>query len=66
MRAGRAVLATARAVRWYITALMGDDAYRVYVAHQRRHHPDQQPPSEREFWRGRMDDQDRNPGARCC
>lgn len=64
--AGRAALRAGRAVRWYMTTLMGDTAYATYVAHQRRHHPDEPPLSERRFWRERMDAQDRNPGARCC
>ncbi|WP_431803684.1 YbdD/YjiX family protein [Microbacterium sp. bgisy203] len=59
---GRAV----RGIHWYMTSLMGDTAYATYVAHQRRHHPGETPVSERQFWRDRMDDQDRNPGARCC
>lgn len=63
---GAAVVRAARGLRWYMTTLMGDTAYATYVAHQRRHHPDEQPVSERRFWRDRMDDQDRNPGARCC
>ncbi|SDQ62558.1 Uncharacterized short protein YbdD, DUF466 family [Microbacterium sp. cf332] len=63
---GRAVVRAARAVHWYVTSLMGDNAYATYVAHQRRTHPDTEPLTERQFWRQRMDDQDRNPGARCC
>ena len=55
-----------RGIRWYMTTLMGDTAYATYVAHHRRHHPDEDPMTERQFWRQRMDDQDRNPGARCC
>ncbi|QYM64853.1 MULTISPECIES: YbdD/YjiX family protein [unclassified Microbacterium] len=55
-----------RGIRWYMTTLMGDTAYATYVAHQRRVHPHEEPMSERQFWRQRMDDQDRNPGARCC
>ncbi|MGV2900048.1 YbdD/YjiX family protein [Microbacterium sp. AGC62] len=55
-----------RGIRWYMTNLMGDSAYVTYVAHQRRVHPDEEPMTERQFWRERMDDQDRNPGARCC
>lgn len=66
MRVWAGARRAAGAVRWYLGALMGDDAYRVYLAHHRRHHPDLPPPTEREFWRQRMDDQDRNPGARCC
>lgn len=55
-----------RGIRWYITTLMGDSAYATYVAHQQRQHPGKAPMTERQFWRQRMDDQDRNPGARCC
>lgn len=55
-----------RGIRWYLTSLMGDNAYAVYVAHQRRTHPGTEPLTERQFWRQKMDDQDRNPGARCC
>lgn len=53
-------------IRWYITNLMGDSAYDTFVAHHRREHPDTEPMTERQFWRQKMDDQDRNPGARCC
>lgn len=45
---------------------MGDRAYETYVTHQRARHPGIAVISEREFWRQKMDDQDRNPGARCC
>ncbi|MFK4759602.1 YbdD/YjiX family protein [Microbacterium sp. ZW T5_45] len=55
-----------RGIRWYVTTLMGDRAYDTYIAHLARAHPDAQPMTERQFWRQRMDDQDRNPGARCC
>lgn len=55
-----------RGIRWYMTNLMGDSAYATYVAHHRRRHPEEEPLTERQFWRERMDDQDRNPGARCC
>lgn len=55
-----------RGIRWYMTELMGDSAYRVYVEHHARTHPGEEPVSERVFWRQKMDDQDRNPGARCC
>ncbi|WP_240741265.1 YbdD/YjiX family protein [Microbacterium oleivorans] len=60
------VLRTGRGIRWYMTTLMGDTAYATYVAHQRRVHPNEEPVTERQFWRQKMDDQDRNPGARCC
>ncbi|MFC5125906.1 YbdD/YjiX family protein [Pseudoclavibacter helvolus] len=45
---------------------MGDNAYEVYVAHQRRAHPGVEPMGERAFWRERTDEQDRNPQGRCC
>lgn len=55
-----------RGIRWYTTTLMGDRAYDTYVSHHRVQHPDEPPLTERQFWRQRMADQDRNPGARCC
>ncbi|WP_374679390.1 YbdD/YjiX family protein, partial [Microbacterium wangruii] len=55
-----------RGIRWYIETLMGDRAYETYVAHHRTVHPGEAPLTERQFWRQKMDDQDRNPGARCC
>lgn len=55
-----------RGIRWYVTELMGDGAYRVYLEHHGLHHPGEEPLSERAFWRERMDAQDRDPGARCC
>jgi uncharacterized short protein YbdD (DUF466 family) len=58
--------AAGRSIRWYVTSLMGDRAYDTYVQHLHRHHPAQTPMTERQFWRARMDDLDRNPGARCC
>lgn len=72
VRAGAAVAVDAlrsgcRGVAWYVRDLMGDNAYRVYLErHHTQHGPEHPPMSEREFWRQRMDEQDRNPGARCC
>ena len=76
VRAGSAAVAAAavevvrrgcRGVVWYVRDLMGDNAYRVYLEHHHTQHGPEHPPmSEREFWRQRMDEQDRNPGARCC
>lgn len=55
------------AIAWYMQDLMGDNAYRRYLEHHRSNHGQDHPPlTERAFWRQRMDDQDRNPGARCC
>ena len=64
--AGALALRAGRGIRWYMRSLMGDSAYETYLAHHRRAHPDVTPLTERQFWRERMDDQDRNPGARCC
>ncbi|MCR2802037.1 YbdD/YjiX family protein [Microbacterium sp. zg-Y818] len=55
-----------RGIRWYVETLMGDRAYATYLAHHCQQHPDELALTERQFWRERMDDQDRNPGARCC
>lgn len=55
------------AIAWYVQDLMGDNSYQRYLEHHRSNHGQgHQPLSERQFWRQRMDDQDRNPGARCC
>ncbi|MFB7797152.1 YbdD/YjiX family protein [Isoptericola sp. NPDC056134] len=53
-------------LRWYVRQVMGDDAYRTYVTHERSAHPDREPMGEREFWREHYAEQDRNPGSRCC
>ncbi|QCU79227.1 YbdD/YjiX family protein [Citricoccus sp. SGAir0253] len=45
---------------------MGADAYQRYLEHHARTHPGTPALSEREFWRERMDWQDRNPQGRCC
>ncbi|MGF3054006.1 YbdD/YjiX family protein [Microbacterium sp. YY-03] len=51
-------------VRWYVTNLMGDNAYATYVAHQQATHPGQPVMTEREFWQKRYADQATEP--RCC
>lgn len=68
VRAGAAALGRAgRAIAWYMSELMGDTAYRTYLDHHvATHGAESRPMTEREFWRGRMDEQDQNPGARCC
>ena len=55
-----------RAVRWYVTSVMGDNAYQIYLDHHRRTHPGEPVLSEREFWRERTDEQERSPQGRCC
>ncbi len=61
-RAGRMV----RGVGWYVTSLMGDRAYEMYVTHHRAEHGEDPPLGERDFWVQRYRDQDANPGSRCC
>ncbi|SEL15207.1 MULTISPECIES: YbdD/YjiX family protein [Rhodococcus] len=55
-----------RGARWWITSVMGDHDYERFAAHHRLAHPGTPVPTEREYWRGRFADSDRNPGARCC
>jgi uncharacterized short protein YbdD (DUF466 family) len=67
---GRAVLAAlgsaARGVRWWVSSVMGDNAYARYLEHLAARHPGTPVPSEREYWRDRYAAMDANPGARCC
>lgn len=65
-RFGAWAVRAGRGIRWYVTTLMGDRAYDVYVTHLRAQHPAAVPLTERQFWRQRTAEQDRNPGARCC
>ncbi|MDO5747961.1 MAG: YbdD/YjiX family protein [Actinomycetaceae bacterium] len=55
-----------RSVRWHVKELMGDNAYKKYVKHQRLHHPDKPVMGEREFWDHYWKDKEANPGSRCC
>ncbi|MDL9947586.1 YbdD/YjiX family protein [Gordonia sp. ABSL11-1] len=56
----------AAALSWYVGSVMGDRDYARYVEHRERTHPGEPVLSEREYWRNRYAEQDRNPGARCC
>ena len=62
----------ARSVRWYLKALLGEDAYDKYAAHHARRHAAEGVDArhtvmtEREFWRDQTDRQDKNPQGRCC
>jgi len=61
------VVGIARGIRWYVRAVMGEDAYEKYLAHvEGEHGGGAVPLSEREFWRDRTDRQDANPQGRCC
>ncbi|WP_226345284.1 YbdD/YjiX family protein [Agilicoccus flavus] len=70
MTSGAAMLGRARRVasslRWYVRGVVGEDAYDRYVAHLRATHPDAPIPTEREFWREKYAEQERNPKTRCC
>ena len=52
--------------RWYVASIMGDNHYQQYVDRLRRDDPDCPVPTEKEYWRNRMDAQDANPQQRCC
>ena len=64
------VLASARrtigALRWYWRGVTGADAYERYVAYLQRTCPDALVPSQKQFWRDKYEDMERNPKARCC
>lgn len=60
------VLTVLRGVRWWVSSVMGDNAYPRYVQHLALHHPGETPPSEREYWRAKYAEADRQPSARCC
>ncbi|MFL1379453.1 MULTISPECIES: YbdD/YjiX family protein [unclassified Nocardiopsis] len=52
---------------WQIArGIAGERAYEIYLEHHNREHPDEEPMSERVFWRHHTDKGDTNPGSRCC
>lgn len=51
--------------RWY-SAINGGQDYQRYVDHLRRNHPGCPVPSERQYWRDRYAEAERNPTTRCC
>nr|WP_245713341.1 YbdD/YjiX family protein [Nocardia rhamnosiphila] len=55
-----------RAVFRYLDSVVGGQDYQRYLAHMRRVHPGRPVMSERDYWRERYADAERNPGARCC
>lgn len=60
------LLTAARGVRWWVASVMGDNAYARYVQHLAVHHPELQPPTEREYWRVKYAEADAAPVSRCC
>ena len=57
---------TLSTARWYWRGVTVADAYERYVDHLRRTHPGAPIPTERDFWRQKYADQERNPTSRCC
>ncbi|AXK87890.1 YbdD/YjiX family protein [Nocardia farcinica] len=66
MGAGQRLRDGVRAVLWWCDSVVGGQDYQRYVAHLRRRHPDRPVPSEREYWRTRHAEAERNPASRCC
>ncbi len=52
-------------MRWWVGAVLGEQAYARYVEHLRRSHPDARVSTEREFWREWYVRADAIPPARC-
>ena len=64
-RIGKAV-GVAGGIRWWVSSVMGDNAYARYCDHLARRHPGAPVPTEKQYWRDRYAAMDANPGARCC
>lgn len=64
--AARAVRHGIGGVVWWFDSVLGGRDYQRYVAYRRRAHPGCPIPSEREYWRERHADAERNPASRCC
>lgn len=56
----------AKTVIWWVDSILGGQDYRRYVDHLRRAHPGREIPTERDYWRDRYAEADRNPQNRCC
>ncbi|MEV0299255.1 YbdD/YjiX family protein [Nocardia sp. NPDC050710] len=56
----------AKTAVWWFDSVLGGQDYQRYVDHLRRNHPGCAIPTEREYWRNRHADADRNPTNRCC
>ena len=65
-RAMSAIRQAWRAFAWYLREVTGESDYERYVAHLRAHHPDQPPPTVKEYWRERYAYEAAHPRSRCC
>lgn len=52
--------------RRFARGVLGSDAYDKYLQHHFVTGCEHEPLSEKDFWREKYAEQDRNPGARCC
>ncbi|QIZ36489.1 YbdD/YjiX family protein [Saccharopolyspora sp. ASAGF58] len=57
---------SARTAWQIVRGVVGENAYERYLDHHRRNHSDEEPLTERAFWRRHVDRQDATPGSRCC
>ena len=55
-----------RLVRWYVRELTGDAEFARHCARVLAHHPDQPPPTRREYELARLRRQEGRPLDRCC
>ncbi|MFF8454761.1 YbdD/YjiX family protein [Streptomyces albidoflavus] len=62
------VRAGVRWIGWYVREVSGETAYEKYAAHVRRHDPDAEVMTRRQFERSRTDAREADPrdGFRCC
>lgn len=58
--------ALVRRVARFVSGVTGADRYERYVEHLRRVHPQDPVPTRAQFWRSHYEEQERNPGTRCC
>jgi uncharacterized short protein YbdD (DUF466 family) len=68
-RVGRGMQRVGRgwnAVTWYLKALMGENGYEQYLRYHLSSGCQSPPLSEKQFWKDKMDWQDKNPQGRCC
>ncbi|GLW96637.1 YbdD/YjiX family protein [Microtetraspora sp. NBRC 16547] len=68
-RAGAALRHTLRMIGWigwYVKEVVGENDYQHYVAHLRKHHPEVEPMSRRDFERAKIDRMEADPKSRCC